>query len=116
MSKRLYQFDFSKYTYSVDDEKNDFRVYRYNEDITDRVMNNPLLDLLIAYDSLKANVDRMQRILPEELSNKHGEWVELYNYPDEWDDCHWVFKCSLCEYHTESLEDYCPNCGAKMTE
>ena len=116
MSKRLYQFDFSKYTYSVDDEKNDFRVYRYNEDITDSVMNNPLLDLLIAYDSLKANVDRMQRILPEGLPNKHGEWVELYNYPDEWDDCHWVFKCSLCEYRTESLEDRCPNCGAKMTE
>ena len=116
MSKRLYQFDFSKYTYSVDDEKNEFRVYRYNEDITDRVMNNPLLDLLIAYNNLKENVDRMQLILPEEPSNKRGEWVELYNYPDEWGDCHWVYKCSLCEYLTESLEDYCPNCRVKMTE
>ena len=116
MSQKEYRFDFSKYTYVVDDEKNDFRVYRHNEDITDKVMNNPLLDLLIAYNNLKENVDRIQCLLPEGLSRKHGEWVELYNYADEYDDCRWVYKCSLCGHSTEILDNFCPNCGADMTE
>lgn len=73
MSRKEYRFDFSKYTYVVDDEKNDFRVYRYDEDVTDRVMNNPLLDLLIAYNNLKENVDRIQSTSPEGLPIKHGK-------------------------------------------
>lgn len=71
MPRKEYRFDFSKYTYVVDDEKNDFRVYRYDEDVTDKVMNNPLLDLLIAYNNLKENVDRIQPTSPEGLSYKN---------------------------------------------
>lgn len=52
MARREFKFDFSKYTYIIDEEKHDFLVYRYDEDITKRVMNNPLLDLIIAYNAL----------------------------------------------------------------
>lgn len=116
MPRKEYRFDFSKYTYVIDDEKNDFRVYRYGDDITDRVMNNPLLDLLIAYNSLKENVDRIQHRLSEETLKKHGKWEELYNYADEYDDCRWVYKCSICGHRSENLDDYCSECGADMTE
>ena len=60
MPKKEYKFGFSKYRYVVDSENNEFKVYRYNEEVTDKVMNNPLLDLMIAYNNLKENYDRIQ--------------------------------------------------------
>lgn len=60
MPKKEYKFDFSKYRYVVDSENNEFKVYRYDEEVTDKVMNNPLLDLMIAYNNLKENYDRIQ--------------------------------------------------------
>lgn len=49
---------------------------------------------------------------------KHGEWIpiviqESYYDPPYCDTC----KCSLCGYEidvSETVYNYCPNCGAKM--
>ena len=68
MARREFKFDFSKYTYVIDEEKHDFLVYRYDEDITKRVMNNPLLDLIIAYNALyekqnKIKINKKKQLL-----------------------------------------------------
>jgi hypothetical protein len=42
---------------------------------------------------------------------RHGRWVSINEYPYE--------KCSICgETHdtVRCLDNYCPNCGAKMDE
>ena len=49
---------------------------------------------------------------------KHGEWLPIviqdnYLEPPYCDSC----KCSVCEYEidvSETVYNYCPNCGAKM--
>ena len=48
------------------------------------------------------------------LTPPKGEWVELPNYRH---------KCSICNNSadtlanlTEQLSNFCPNCGAKMTQ
>lgn len=68
--QREYTFDFSKYKYVINDKNNDFRVYRYDEDRTDMVMNNPLLDLMIGYDNLANRItskEYINKIAVEEL-------------------------------------------------
>ena len=44
---------------------------------------------------------------------KHGEWISdfpngLFENVNPW-------KCSVCGKHYHFREDYCPNCGAKMS-
>lgn len=42
---------------------------------------------------------------------RHGQWININEYPYE--------KCSICgETHdtVRCLDNYCPNCGAKMDE
>ena len=58
MARREFKFNFSKYTFIIDEERHDFLVYRYDENITERVMNNPLLDLIIAYNSLYEKTEK----------------------------------------------------------
>ena len=58
--KKIYKFDFSKYSYVIDEENHEFKIFRFNEeDITDKVMSNPLLDLMLAYDNLKEEYDKL---------------------------------------------------------
>ena len=47
--------EFSKYRYVIDkgpDGRDRFSVYRYDENITSKVMNNVLLDIMMAYEQL----------------------------------------------------------------
>ena len=52
------------------------------------------------------------RIMTEDVAPvRHGHWVSINEYPYE--------KCSICgETHdtVRCLDNYCPNCGAKMDE
>lgn len=58
---KVYEFPHSKYVFTVDDEKHEFKVLRYGtEDVTDSVMNNPLQDLLLAYDSLSEQYESLK--------------------------------------------------------
>ena len=108
--KKLYKFDFSKYTYIYD--KGALTILRGEEDITNQTYNNPLRDLMIAYDNLKEEYDKLQ----EELDN--------LKYPTT--TGHWIEKivrgslglvCSECGCQNDTIcpSSYCQNCGSLMT-
>ena len=66
------------------------------------------------------SVCKMIALLPaaDVVEVRHGEWMpiviqENYFDPPYCDTC----KCSMCEYEidvSETVYNYCPNCGAKM--
>ena len=48
----------------------------------------------------------IQELPPVTPKPKTGHWVDRWEYND----------CSFCGYITRIRYNYCPNCGAKMTE
>lgn len=103
--KKLYKFDFSKYTYIYDEGA--LTILRGEEDITNQTYNNPLRDLMIAYDNLKEEYDKLN----EQLNNNtKGHWIEK------------IIRGSLglvcsecgCQHDTICESLYCQNCGSEM--
>lgn len=43
-----------------------------------------------------------------DIEPKRGEWID--------DDFVGQYRCSECDYYAIDEYDYCPNCGALMTE
>ena len=111
--KKIYKFDFSKYSYVIDEENHEFKIFRFDEeDITNKAMNNPLLDLLLAYDNLKEEYDKLK------------EELDKLKYPTT--TGHWIEKivrgslglfCSECGCQNDTIcpSSYCQNCGSLMT-
>lgn len=55
--------EFSKYRYVIDtgsDGRDRFSVFRFDENITSKVMNNVLLDLMMAYEQLNDKLSDMR--------------------------------------------------------
>lgn len=91
MVRRLFTFDFSKYSFLCDDVDHDFRVYRDDEDITNNVMNNPLLDLLLAYNNLYEKTVSDEKNLRRGII--HGDNVDFSMSVDkEINTIHFVIK------------------------
>lgn len=42
-------------------------------------------------------------------SERHGEWIKEDEYGDLW-------VCDQCGFASEHKDNYCPNCGAKMSK
>lgn len=60
-------------------------------------------------DDLNKYIWKLEAQMP-----KQGKWIsdlpnELFANVNPW-------KCSVCGKHQHFREDYCPNCGAKMTK
>lgn len=50
------------------------------------------------------------------VSVRHGRWVEWGEFFErETDKKNLGVFCSLCQKHADSKFDYCPTCGAKMS-
>ena len=47
---------------------------------------------------------------------KNGYWIWKSNYKDTEGDICSTYSCSICNYVTNSIINYCPHCGAKMEE
>ena len=47
---------------------------------------------------------------------KNGYWIWKSNYRDTEGDICSTYSCSICNYVTNSIINYCPHCGAKMEE
>lgn len=71
-------------------------------------------DALKAVDDIVCDADDAERTcdriidLPsaDVVPVRHGRWSK------EWGN----YKCSLCEALDDFVDNYCPNCGAKMDE
>lgn len=51
-----------------------------------------------------------------EKPNKSGQWIERVER-DDWDDYEEVwYECDQCHVGSERVSNYCPACGAKMSE
>ena len=63
---------------------------------------------------LKLVLNTLRPITREQVEKMRGEWV----YMTDDDGCAWP-ECSKCEYGLDSLEEpqnFCPECGAPMTD
>lgn len=69
------------------------------------------------------DIKRVLREIPaaDVAEVKRGKWVEVYR-ENIWGDSVHVIECSICGKYTVGTSgimtksNYCPNCGAKMTE
>ena len=87
--------DFSKYTYVFDDENHDFKILRFGEeDVTEQVMNNPLLDLMMAYNNLAKKYDVAEKLV--------GAAIQDFRSAMRKD------RCEACKYEYRSCN--CGNC------
>lgn len=50
----------------------------------------------------------------ETEERKKGRWIDETFKP--WGLVHHPYKCDQCGEHSEADSDFCPNCGADMTE
>ena len=83
-------------------DKTIYNVLRSNLSETDK---DCILEVFVRYEHL------LYRALPEV---RHGEWVPTLTFG--WLLMHHHWNCSVCgaPSDNEGLENYCPNCGAKM--
>ena len=76
------------------------------------VYRTVIKDLLNAiYNTQKAQIEALPSIQPKP---KTGHWITVY---DRWGEeittiSH--YKCSECGNFDYDIDDYCPNCGARM--
>lgn len=65
------------------------------------------------YDVQKANIEKLPSVTPQQ---KTGHWIKVH--PIQTDD-EGAYMCSCCkvgDWNLKGTENYCPNCGAKMSE
>ena len=114
--------EFSKYRYVIDtgsDGRDRFSVFRFDENITSKVMNNVLLDLMMAYeqlnDKLSDNTELKKLKAADTKSVKRGKW---FNPPGK---ARCETHCTRC--YGKIMKDqtgayietlFCPHCGADM--
>lgn len=70
----------------------------------------------LAVLSTNKNIERITEALNmaiEALTMQYGEWVNSVGKPIK--DNHSVY-CSICGEWSEYRSDFCPNCGAEMTD
>ena len=111
--------EFSKYRYVIDtgsDGKDRFSVFRFDENITSKVMNNVLLDLMMAYEQLNDKLSDIREPIEQ------GKKIETKSSEK-------TFKCACCncKWTAESYVMirtpmkpnaycWCPNCGNQTWE
>ena len=79
-------------------------------DVVPKWLDAYLSDSPFISGSVLALVQQVIKKIPTEnaIPMTHGKWVwDGYVYDMPW-------KCSKCGYLEEAMENYCPNCGAKM--
>lgn len=87
--------DFSKYTYVFDDYYHNPKILRFGEeDVTEQVMNNPLLDLMMAYSNLAKKYDMAEKLLGAAIQDFR---IAMRKY-----------RCDVCKYQYDSCN--CGNC------
>ena len=93
------------------------------EPCDDAVSRQAVLDLVADYDLSMGQVVKGIHALPSVTSQqKMGQWIEDTN--GTYTDNHDTWECSECGHAQILLEgtpidndyNYCPNCGAKMSE
>ena len=86
--------DFSKYTYVFDDYYHNPKILSGEDDITEQVMNNPLLDLMIAYNNLAEKYDVAEKLVGAARQDFRSAMRR--------------YRCDVCKYEYRSCN--CGNC------
>lgn len=58
--------------------------------------------------------DRILNALEQQPTRPTGRWIDIQYFKA--DDTYYRPKCPFCSIEPKEYSNYCPNCGAKMTE
>lgn len=58
-----------------------------------------------------SEIERLSSVTPQP---KIGRWIDIQYF--EADDTYYRPKCPFCNTEPKEYSNYCPNCGAKLTE
>ena len=116
--------EFSKYRYVIDtgsDGRDRFSVFRFDENITSKVMNNVLLDLMMAYeqlnDKLSDNTELEKLKAADTKSVKRGKWFNSQGKARCETHCTRCYGKIMKDQTGAYIETlFCPHCGADMRE
>lgn len=68
-----------------------------------------------AYIKSSSSYKELQALRQFKKDNERptGEWIkaDIITFGSGYD---WIYKCSVCNFHSKGETNYCPNCGAKM--
>lgn len=103
MARKEYKFDFSMFTYVLDIDNADAKIFQGGKDITKAAMNRPLVELLVAYDALMCDFKEAKQLLRLAVDAiykaRQGECCSICNIPkDDLKRCEVDFDSQDCKF------------------